>query len=66
MAGDNYKIQAVKAAKDLGYGNEVIKRIKAAKTDNEIERIMREARTKKQYEEESWVNRVVIKKSIRK
>ena len=66
MAGDNYKLQAVKAAKDLGYNSDVIKRLKAAKTENEIERIMREARTKRQYEEERWVNRVTIRKSVRK
>lgn len=65
MAGDNYKLQAVKAAKDLDYDKDVIKRLKAAKSENEIERIMREARTKRQYEEERWVDRI-IKKSGRK
>lgn len=66
MAGDNYKLQAVKAAKDLGYDKDDIKRLKAAKSENEIERIMREARTKRQYEEERWVDRITIKKSGQK
>ena len=66
VRGDNYRISAIKAAKDLGYDKDVIKRLKAAKTENEIERIMREARTKRQYEEERWVDRITIKKSVRK
>lgn len=40
----NYRKQAMIAAKDLCYGNEVIKKIKAAKSDAEIERIMNAAR----------------------
>lgn len=39
-----YKRQAIKAAKDLLYGNKVIKKIKKAKTEGEIDRIMRAAR----------------------
>ena len=41
---DNYKKQAMIAAEDLRYGNEVIEKIKAAKNDAEIERIMNTAR----------------------
>lgn len=40
----SYKDQAVEAAKDLGYGAAVIDRIKNAKTDLEISRIMTSAR----------------------
>ena len=43
----NYRNDAIRAAFDFGYGDEVIKKIKAAKTDNEIERIMRNARKQK-------------------
>ena len=39
-----YRKQAMTAAKDLCYGNEVIEKIKAAKNDAEIERIMNMAR----------------------
>ena len=39
-----YRADALKAAKELGYGDEVIRRIKNAKTDGEIERIMVTAR----------------------
>ena len=41
---ENYRKQAMIAAKDLCYGNEVIEKIKAAKNDAEIERIMNMAR----------------------
>lgn len=41
---DNYRKQAMIAAKELCYGNEVIEKIKAAKNDAEIERIMNMAR----------------------
>lgn len=44
-----YKNQAMEAAKDLCYGNGVIKRLKEAKTTGEIERIMREARHGRRY-----------------
>ena len=39
-----YKRKALKAARELCYGDEVIKRIKNAKTDVEISRIMTSAR----------------------
>lgn len=35
---------AIRAAKDLYYGDEVIAKLKAAKTEGEIERIMRDTR----------------------
>lgn len=35
-----YKKDAVKAAKELRYGDNVVNRIKAAKTEAEIQRIM--------------------------
>lgn len=41
------KKQAMIAAEDLRYGNEVIEKIKAAKSDAEIERIMNNARHEK-------------------
>ena len=43
----NYKIAAVDAAKDLGYGDDVVAKIWVAKTDGEVERIMRSARLEK-------------------
>ena len=39
-----YKAWAIKAAKELWYGKEVIKKLKNAKTDNEISLIMQTAR----------------------
>lgn len=39
-----YLIEAIKAATDLRYGNNVIDRLKASKSDAEIEQIMRNAR----------------------
>lgn len=39
-----YRRGALKAAKELCYGDEVIRRIKNAKTSDEISRIMRTAR----------------------
>lgn len=39
-----YRSEALKAAKELGYGDEVIRRIKNAKSDAEIEHIMVSAR----------------------
>lgn len=39
-----YKVQAIKAARDLQYGDEVVAKIKNAKTDGEIARIMITAR----------------------
>ena len=41
---NNYRKQAIIAAEDLRYGNEVIEKIKAAKSDAEIEGIMNIAR----------------------
>lgn len=43
----NYKRQAIKAARDLNYGDEVISDIRAAKKDSEIITIMANARRKK-------------------
>lgn len=40
-----YRNQAFQAAKDLHYGDEVLKQICNAKTNNEIEHIMVNART---------------------
>ena len=42
-----YRKEAIKAAKDLGYGYVIIAKIKAAKTDAEIEHIMVQARKEK-------------------
>ena len=39
-----YKAWAIKAAKELWYGKEVVEKLKAAKTDNEISLIMKTAR----------------------
>ena len=39
-----YKRQAIKAAKDLKYGDEVVEKLKKAKTEGEIDRIMKAAR----------------------
>lgn len=39
-----YKRQAIKAAKNLLYGDKVIEKIKNAKTEGEIDRIMKAAR----------------------
>ena len=44
---ENYRKQAMIAAKELCYGNEVIEKIKAAKNDAEIERIMNTSRHEK-------------------
>lgn len=41
-----YRPHAIEAAKDLYYGEDVINKIKAAKTVGEIERIMKTARHK--------------------
>ncbi len=40
----NYKLHAIKAAKDLYYPKEVISRLQSATTESEIERIMTSAR----------------------
>lgn len=36
----NYRRDAIKAAKDFNYGKETIAKLKAAKTEMEIQRIM--------------------------
>ncbi|MBR5780412.1 MAG: hypothetical protein IKY27_00315 [Bacteroidales bacterium] len=43
----DFKSNAIKAAKDFGYGDDVVKKIRAAKTDGEIDRIMKAARKEK-------------------
>ena len=43
----DYKKQALKAAKDFYYDDEIIHRIENAKSDNEVSRIMKEARKEK-------------------
>ena len=43
----DYQHQAINAAHDLHYGRDVIDKIKSAKTDAEIDRIMRNARHEK-------------------
>lgn len=40
----SYRSNALKAAKDFGYGDEIIAKIKMSKSDNEIAKIMKEAR----------------------
>lgn len=42
-----FKRQAIKAAKDLLYGNEVVKQLEAAKTIAEMDRIIKTARKEK-------------------
>ena len=44
-----YKYQAIQAAEDLNYGEEVINKIKKSTSDSEISRIMLTARQKKVY-----------------
>ena len=43
----SYRKDAIKAAKELKYGSNVIQKIKEAKNDAEIERIMNAARHEK-------------------
>ena len=43
----SYKPNALKAAHDLGYSDETIRKITKAKTDSEISRIMAQARKEK-------------------
>lgn len=45
--GSDYKKQALKAARDFYYDDEIIHRIENAKNDNEVSRIMKEARKEK-------------------
>ena len=47
-----YRKNAIRAAKDLKYGEDVVKRIEQAKTDSEIQRIMTSARRKSIEEDE--------------
>lgn len=42
-----FRRQAIKAAKDLDYGEEVVLSLKAAKTVGEMDRIMKTARKEK-------------------
>lgn len=42
--GYHYKAEAIKAAKDLRYGDEVVRKIRKAKSSCEISRIMATAR----------------------
>lgn len=44
MAFKTYKQQAIDAAKDLLYSKECIEKLHNAKTEGEIERIMKDAR----------------------
>lgn len=44
-----YKRYAIGAAEDLSYGDDVVERVKSAKTANEISRIMNTARANKQW-----------------
>lgn len=44
MSKVDYKKTALKAAKELNYGQAVINEVRAAKSDQEISRIMRNAR----------------------
>ena len=46
-----YKNHAVKAAKELGYGLDVMSKIERATTDSEIERIMVGARHRKWHDD---------------
>lgn len=40
----DYKMHALEAARDFGYGEDVIRQINEAKTDDQISGIMRRAR----------------------
>lgn len=42
--GVHYKAEAIKAAKDLRYGDEVVRKIRKAKSSCEVSRIMATAR----------------------
>lgn len=49
---ENFKLvqrQTIKAARDLCYGEEVVKRLKAATTTDKLSDIMMEARKKKDW-----------------
>jgi hypothetical protein len=49
-SGVNYKRSAIRAAKELHYGKEVINKLKKASSDDEITRIMLSARRNDQKE----------------
>ena len=42
-----YRKDAITAAKDLGYGNDIVERIKQAENETQIDNIMRSARRAK-------------------
>lgn len=42
-----FRRQAIRAAKDLCYGDEVIEKLKAATSINEVDRVMKAARKEK-------------------
>lgn len=44
--GTDYKVLAIGAARELGYGEDVVAKIKKASTEEEITRIMHDARNK--------------------
>lgn len=44
QTGANYRKHCMKIARQLGYDKETVKRIKNAKTDNEVARILHQAR----------------------
>lgn len=46
MPRASYKSSAIRAAKDLLYGDDIINQIKAAKSDIEVEKIMYTARNR--------------------
>jgi hypothetical protein len=50
MLGVNYKRSAIRAAKELCYGKEVIDKLKKASSDDEITRIMLSSRRNDQKE----------------
>lgn len=47
MLSSQYKKEALEAARDLRYSREVINKIREAKSDNEISRIMKSARERR-------------------
>ena len=47
MLSNQYKKEALEAARDLCYGREIINKIREAKSDNEISRIMKSARERR-------------------
>lgn len=44
---ETFRRQAIKAARDFHYGKDVIQKLKDAKTEGEIDRIMKNARHEK-------------------